>query len=110
MKRPDTDVIFHTAAAPDRAWSNRDLLMFHAFNPNGLYAQKRSNDNRVSALVDAGKAKSGALIAYGVFDQYLYDRMQELLALKRLPSAPLRAWIHAVEINLKTVDAFVASH
>lgn len=78
MKKPTIDEVFHTATAPGEKWTNRQVALFHAFNPHGLVAVKRTNDDRISAIVDAGDAKPGAIIAYGTFNTFEVDSLMQL--------------------------------
>jgi len=45
--------------------SNSKKAWFHCFNDAGLVAKKSVNDAIISGLVEAGKCKSGAIVAYG---------------------------------------------
>lgn len=81
-KRLTWDHITKEATTDDRM-NTRDLLSFHYFNPNGVYAAKRSNDDAISALVDAGTLRSGWLIAHGLFDRFHPDKLSHMLRLKR---------------------------
>lgn len=100
--------IFKTATAPAPAWTNHDIACFHAHNPHGLVARKRANDDRIASLVDAGKAKSGAHLAYGTFDTFCVDRVQELCDMRRVPTVALRVALRMLEDQIRTTDAFIA--
>jgi hypothetical protein len=62
----------------------RQKVWFHNFNVNGLVAEKRMLDNLVSALVDEGKALSGAMMAHGTFDSFHEDSVRKLSQKKRV--------------------------
>jgi hypothetical protein len=74
------EYITKTATAPKANWANRDLVRFHYFNPNGLVAKKIELDKQISALVDQGKCKTGAIIAYGSLDFFHRDELYKLLS------------------------------
>ena len=57
--------ISKTATQVGKSWSNHEVAMFHYFNPNGLIAAKSITDKKIDQLVDAGKVKSGSIIAHG---------------------------------------------
>lgn len=75
--------IINEASEYNPDWSCRDRLAFHAFNANGLCAQKRLLDERVSNAVAKGLLKSGAILAYGSLDDYCYDEVMKLAAARR---------------------------
>lgn len=102
--------IFKTATAPSDNWSNHDIACFHAHNPHGLVARKRKNDDRIASLVDAGKARSGAHIAYGTFDTFCVDSVQELCDMRRVPTTALRVALRMLEDQIRTTEAFIAQH
>jgi len=63
--------------------SNKDKVSFMYFNPNGGYATKNKTDEKVSAAVDAGQCKSGALFVHGSLNDFAYNKMDELNKAKR---------------------------
>ena len=67
-----------TEAVP--SWSLREFLEFHYFNPNGACAAKALTDTRITAAVEAGKCKSGAIIAYGSMNSFHKDKLYKLLS------------------------------
>ena len=73
MNKKSWEYITVEAQSKEGLRSIADVLAFEAFNPNGLLARKYANDRRISELVDEGKAKSGAILAYGTFNSYSSD-------------------------------------
>ncbi len=73
-----------TAKTQAATWSFHDKVAFHYFNPNGLLAQKRAVDLLIDAAVEAGKCKSGAIIAYGGLNYHYTDMMRKLFDNKRV--------------------------
>lgn len=65
-------------ATTDAGLNRQQRLQFHAFNPNGLYAQKKALDDKISAAVDAGILKSGWLLAYDSLNDYHTEKLMKL--------------------------------
>lgn len=78
------EYLTNLAKTPAATWSYRDKVAFHYFNPNGLMAQKHEVDKLIDAAVEAGKCKSGAIIAYGGLNYHYTDMMRELFSKKRV--------------------------
>ena len=110
MKKPTVDAIFHTATEPGRGWTNKNVALFHAFNPNGIVAQKRLRDDAVSKLVNDGVVPSGWLLAYGRFSNY---PTEELMRIAGLPAVSVkksrvRTLISMISDDIKYVDEKIA--
>lgn len=101
--------ITKTATKIECTWSNKEVAQFHYFNPNGLIAQKRAMDDRISAAVDAGQCKTGAIIAYGIFNDYSANRMIKFAMQKRVNRIHLSTCIDMMTRDLATAEAFLAS-
>lgn len=99
MKKPTTDMIFHTATEPGRGWTNKSVALFHAFNPNGIVAQKKLRDEEISKLVNRGVVPSGWILAYGTFNNYATD---ELVRIASLPAVSVK------EIGVRTLISMIA--
>jgi hypothetical protein len=78
------EYLTRTAKTQAATWSYHDKVAFHYFNPNGLLAEKRVVDQLIDAAVEAGKCKSGAIIAYGGLNYYYTDMMRKLFDKKRV--------------------------
>lgn len=89
-------------------WTNRDVIWFHYFNPNGLYAAKKSVNDRISALVDAGLCKSGALIAHGGLNTFHTDWLSRLVSNKRVKKADMQAVLSGLRFSIKLAEEFIA--
>lgn len=66
-------------AESDAGMSNKNRVMFHYFNPRGLYAQKKSLDDQIAQLVNAGVVKSGWHLAYGSFNDFHTESLRKLV-------------------------------
>lgn len=97
--KPTTKMIFETATEPGRGWTNKSVAMFHAFNPNGIVAQKKSRDEEISKLVNRGIVPSGWIIAYGTFNNYATN---ELMRVASLPAVSVK------EVNVRTLINMIA--
>lgn len=102
------EYITRKATKPARSWSNKDKVAFHYFNENGLYARKLATDKIISDLVDQGKAKSGAIIAYGSLDGFVFNELNKLHSKQRVSDADLRSWIYMTEYKIELAKEFIA--
>ena len=103
-KRTDFDSVIDPSRISDRGLNSRDKLRFHYFNPNGLCAMKRHNDDRISRAHDAGLCYSGAIMAYGICDSFSYDAMSALIR---------KGWVSRVQVAVALdmlADRVVAQH
>jgi hypothetical protein len=101
------EYIMQTATEPSRSWSNAELAKFHYFNPNGLYAAKKASDVRIDELVDAGLAKSGAIIAYGGLSYFNTNLLSNLATAKRVGRIDLLVTLEGIERDIKTATEFI---
>lgn len=107
MARITFDQILNMAALPKSA-SNRDTVLFHYFNPNGAYAAKKASDARITAAVEAGLCKAGAIYAYGSMNDYYERKLSELFKAKRVSSFDARYYVEEIYNQIKKADAFLA--
>ena len=59
-------------------WSRDQIAKFHAFNPNGLVAEKRKNDDAIFDLVDAGLVPVDWIDKYGSRADYETEKMYKV--------------------------------
>ena len=85
MARRTWEQITQTAAN-DEGMNQKDRAAFHYFNPNGLYAKKKANDEAITVLVDAGVLNSGWHLGSGTFNDYSVRRLEKLVTRKKPPS------------------------
>jgi len=105
----DFNTITRDADKPNlKTWSNRDVALFHYLNPNGLLAQKRKVDDRIDALVDAGKAMSGAIIAYGALSYFYTNLVAELASQSRVNWIKLSVALDGVKDDIRKAEQFIA--
>ena len=91
--------------------SNVKLAKFHYFNEAGLCAKKHANDTIISALVDAGKCKSGAIVAYGTLSYFWTDNMRDLaMKCKRIENSEMHAAISCLKDEIEMQEKFIAEH
>jgi hypothetical protein len=96
------------ATETQNSWTNKEIAMFHYFNPNGLYAQKKAVDARIDELVGEGKAKSGAIIAYGSLNYYNTDHLAAMLRYKRVKPSEMYAIISGIQWDIEKAEKFIA--
>ena len=99
--------IMQTATEPNRSWSNAELAKFHYFNPNGLYAAKKASDAKIDELVDAGLAKSGAIIAYGGLNYFYTKLLSDLGTAKRVGRIDLSVTLRGIERDIAKAAEFI---
>jgi hypothetical protein len=104
------EVISNLATEVKSSWSNKDVVCFHYFNPNGLIAAKKITDEKINALVDAGKAKSGAIIAYGSLNDFYYAELRALFNKKAVNRIDLIATLKGLRRDIETAEKFIAEH
>jgi len=101
------EYISQAATEPSRSWSNSELAKFHYFNPNGLYAAKKASDVKIDELVEAGLAKSGAIIAYGGLNYFYTKLLSDLAMSKRVGRIDLLVTLQGIERNIATAAKFI---
>lgn len=101
------ECIMQTATEPSRAWSNAELAKFHYFNPNGLYAAKKASDVKIDELVDAGLAKTGAILAYGGLSYFNTNLLSNLAMAKRVNRIELSVTLRGIERDIETAAKFI---
>ena len=106
--RRDTSLgyIMEKAAKPAARWSNREIVVFHIQNPNGLLARERKANDRIVALVDAGACKGGANYAFGWFSGFHRNALHELP--HRPDSVELKVTLEMLEEKIRKAEAFIA--
>jgi hypothetical protein len=90
--------------------SNSKKAWFHSFNDAGLTAKKSINDAIISGLVEAGKCKSGAILAYGSLSYYWTDNMINLAKKKRVRDSELWAAIECLKDEIERQERFISEH
>lgn len=103
MKR-SFNYITEKATKANSKWSNKDLVAFHYFNPNGLYAKKRKNDDRIAELVDAGVIPNGWHVAYGTFASFETNALLDLVNKPRVHSINLATTLSMLERQIETTN------
>lgn len=97
-----------SATEVNNKWTNREVICFHYFNPNGLYAAKKSINDKITELVDAGLCKSGALIAHGGLNTFHTDWLSKLVSNKRVKTVDMQAVLSGLRFNIKLAEEFIA--
>ena len=99
-----------TATETKSSWSNKDKVRFHYFNDNGLIAKKRILDEKITRLVDEGKCKSGAHIAYGSLNYFNTDQLYKLLKMERVNEINLYATLKGIKWDIEKAEQFISEH
>jgi len=108
--KPTTKMIFETATEPGRNWTNKSIALFHAFNPNGIVAQKKLRDKAISKLVDDRVVPSGWIIAYGTLNDYPTSELRRIASLPAVSvkEIKVRVLINMIARNIATADEKLA--
>lgn len=106
--KPTWTEITETAKEPGKGWNNVQIAQFHYFNPNGLIRRKRNADDRISAAVDVGALKSGAIIAYGTFNSFWADNLIQLAKQNRVSSLGLSGAIRSLKEDIEKTEKVAA--
>jgi hypothetical protein len=108
--KPTTDMIFRTATEPGRNWTNKSVATFHAFNPNGIVAQKKLRDAAISKLVDDGVVPAGWIIAYGTLNDYSASELRRISSLPAVSvkDIKVRVLVNMIARDIAMVDEKLA--
>ena len=111
MGKYNVEFVVYRAEEEDPKWPNYIALLFHAFNPNGLVAKKKHNDEIISGLVDDKVVPSGWLLTYGSFFNYHEDRVIELAASgkRRISGDKYRSYIGMLEDYIERQEEKIES-
>ena len=101
------EYLTQTATQVSRSWTNKQKIQFHYFNPNGLYAKKRALDDAIWALVEEGKCKSGAVVAYGSGNSYYPNILRELHGQSRVSGRAYRVFLLGYKFDIEAAEKFI---
>jgi hypothetical protein len=110
MKKPTYDYITKEAPAVGDKWTLKNKVRFHYFNPNGLYTRKRRNDDAISRLVSEGKAKSGAIVAYGTFASQEADNLNKMLRHPRVTQSGYNVTVSMLREHCESQERAIARY
>ena len=88
-------------------WSNTKKAKFHYFSESGLVAAKDATDKEINALVDSGKCKSGAVMAYGSLNYFNVDNLRLLMSKRRVNPYELYAVLRGLERDIEQAKKFI---
>ncbi len=95
-------------ATSDEGLSLKDTVSFHYFNPNGLWVAKQATVKKIDELVDAGKVKPGAIIAYGGLNSYAYDMMVKMARASKVKSFDVYYMKKTFREDIANAEKFIA--
>jgi hypothetical protein len=101
------EYITKTAEQVRRSWTNKQKIQFQYFNPNGVYARKRVLDKAIWELVEQGKCKSGAVIAYGSGNSFQHDQLRELFSKSRVTDIEYSVLVSSYEADIARAWKFI---
>jgi predicted ribosome quality control (RQC) complex YloA/Tae2 family protein len=91
-----------------RSWTYKEQVCFHYFNPNGLYARKQANDEKISDLVAREVCRTGAILAYGTLADWETKQLQELYAKSRVNRIECAVCLEMLLDHCYKQEAFIA--
>ena len=80
----------------------KEVVCFHYFNPNGLYAKAKELENQIMEMVKAKTVQPGWLIAYDF--RFNYKEMLNLFQLKKPRWTNVNIWIQMFEDEIEKVN------
>lgn len=101
------ELITEVATEVGSDWSNVEVAKFHYFNPFGLAARKRELNREVADAVSSGRVNSGALIAFGSFNDSATNAMYKHASKKKLSSHKLYTAIVMLEKDIFAAEQFL---
>jgi|13_taG_2_1085334.scaffolds.fasta_scaffold00242_24 hypothetical protein len=88
-----------------------DALRFHAFNTNGLCSAAHDAQAALLKAVEEGKVKSGALIAYDVYNRFGYEAIMRQAQRKQPNFGKAKRAIEWVQSDIKKIyEAIAEAH
>jgi hypothetical protein len=103
------EFVTKTATDDSKLRSNHERAQFHCFNPNGIEARKTESDRLVREAVDAGRAKTGAIIAYGTSNNYYSKSLARLVTHKQIGTIDLHVTIRGIKHDIETAATFLST-
>lgn len=104
---PSYTEITETALAVKSDWSNKAVMQFHYFNPNGLWAAKMRINEQMNELVHQGRCELGALFAYGALNDYAADKIADLAMKKRVGRIESKVAIKMMMDDIAEAEKFI---
>lgn len=108
MKYSKFEYVTKIATEPVRSWTNKEVAMFHYWNPNGILSQRQLFDKKINEFVDSGVSKSGAILAYGSLS-YLdnLESLRKLATSKRVSQRDLYVTIKMFRYSIESVQKHI---
>lgn len=101
------EYITKTATQVRRSWTNKQKIQFHYFNPNGLYAKKAALNAVIWSLLEEGKCKSGAVIAYGSGNTFYQDQLRDLFKKSRVTDVEYSVLLSGYRFDIEQAEKFI---
>ena len=101
------DLVFDTATSIHEMKNMRERAQFEAFNPHGLLAQKKRNDDIIEKLIDDKIVPIGWAFAYG-WASGDDDRLRKLACKKRISGSDLRFAQYLMQMHILRQEEKIA--
>ena len=102
------DYVCETATDTSDLKTNREIADFHYFNPNGLHARWRNNNERIWELIEAGTLGYGYYLTDGAGNYHRADNIAELATKRRVNTIALSVAIKLLEEHTEAQEATIA--
>jgi hypothetical protein len=109
MKRIPFNHIAEQATTMNPKWALRDKVLFYGLNPNGLCAEKLRNNRVISYLVGKYNLPNGAIIAYGTFASYEYDKLFKMVNKAKVDRVAFEVAVQMLQAHVVKQRQFIDS-
>jgi hypothetical protein len=103
------DYLCNNAKAPAKSWTNKDLVIFHYFNKNGLKYTKLDLDNAISKLAIENKISYLDVLTYGTLNFNSIDKLNSILFKKNIPSTKVDAILMTLKDDIERAKLIIAA-
>ena len=105
-KRSDFEFVSELATT-DAGINRANVVRFHYFNPNGLYAELRAVQETVAEVVDLTGVPNGVLFVHGSLNTFQADQLRKLLDKKAPDAISLQVTLNGFRRELNRARAWI---
>lgn len=99
--------VSNRAKTPKPSWTSIEVVRFHYYNPNGLYARKKKIDAKIIDLIDKRLIKEGAWYAHGAGNHFFPDKLSDFIRIGRVDRYYLNATMESFRQDCDRADEFI---
>jgi hypothetical protein len=108
IRNPRLKYIWETATDTSDLKNNREIAEFHYYNPNGLYARKKNNDERIWELIEAGALTYGYYYTDGGGNHRRTDDVRRLATKRRVNTTALSVALQLLKEHAEEQETTIA--